>query len=251
MYDENFYKHRRQQTQQSAELMARFLMDSVPGIDSVVDFGCGVGVWLAEFKRLGVQRVLGMDGPWVNPDLLEIGREDFRPTRLEAPVDTSVRFDLAISLEVAEHLPADAARTFVECITKASDLVLFSAAVPGQPGTHHVNAQWQSYWSALFADLGYIAFDIARPRFWKDERVRYFYRQNAVVYANGGNAGLMEALRRLPAWSTGGAGVADLAHPELLEFLLGKQGSVGGSWHLFRGNLKRRSIRQWLRGGRR
>jgi SAM-dependent methyltransferase len=248
MYREGFYRYRKQETQQSAELVGRFLMESVQPLRSVVDFGCGVGVWLAELSRLGTESVLGLDGRWVNPDLLEIDRDAFRPTDLASPLDLERRFDLAISLEVAEHLPEEAALGFVQSLTRASDLVLFSAAIPGQPGTNHVNSQWQSYWAQRFSDCGYVAFDVVRPRFWHDARVRYFYRQNMLLYAREDNRALATALRSLPNWCTGSATVADLVHPELFAFVLRKQESAGESFKLFRRNLTAR-VAQFL-GGR-
>lgn len=55
------------------------------------------------------------------------------------------RFDLAMTIEVAEHLTPVRADSFVEDLTRLSDVVLFSAAIPAQGGINHVNEQWQSY----------------------------------------------------------------------------------------------------------
>src|SRR5262245_36868345 len=72
---------------------------------NVVDLGCGTGAWLAEFKRQGVQDVLGIDGPHIPVDQLEIMPTEFLAADLSLPLKLRVKFDLAMSLEVAEHLP--------------------------------------------------------------------------------------------------------------------------------------------------
>ena len=59
-------------------------------------------------------------------------------------------YDLAISLEVAEHLSSESANMFIACLTNMSDIVLFSAAIPGQGGENRINEQWPKYRSGLF-----------------------------------------------------------------------------------------------------
>jgi hypothetical protein len=49
------------------------------------------------------------------------------------------RFDLAISLEVAEHLPEGSAGALVSTLIEAAPVVVFSAAIKGQSGTNHIN----------------------------------------------------------------------------------------------------------------
>ena len=92
------------------------------------------------------------------------------------------RFDASICLKVAEHLPSSAARMLIEllCFTQ-SDLVFFSAAVPGQPGEAHLNCQWPAHWQAIFNDCGYSCADDLRPLMWDDDLVEPWYRQNIFV----------------------------------------------------------------------
>jgi SAM-dependent methyltransferase len=171
---------------------------------SVVDVGCGVGTWLAEFQLAGVSDYFGVDGDYVDRSKLLIDADRFRGHDLTTPLELGRRFDLAVSLEVAEHLPEKAVTAFVGSLVRAAPVVLFSAAIPHQPGTGHINGQWPDYWIALFADRGYQAVDCLRQRLWDDSRIAWWYRQNAFVYvdrqqlANYPRLAAQAVLERLP-----------------------------------------------------
>jgi len=81
---------------------------------SVLDVGCGVGTWLAAARRLGCDRCVGLEGAWIGTQRLEDASLDVRVTDLEQSVEISDRFDLAMSLEVAEHLSPQRAGSFVD-----------------------------------------------------------------------------------------------------------------------------------------
>lgn len=153
------------------------------GPTSVVDVGCGVGTWLRAASELGVTDVQGIDGDHVPMHLLEIDPCQFtqRDLRQATPTPTR-RFDLALSLEVAEHLPHDRAGAFVAELCALADVVLFSAAIPGQGGQDHINEEWPTVWAARFAIHGYSTFDVVRPAVWGNEHVEYWYKQNALLY---------------------------------------------------------------------
>lgn len=89
---------------------------------------------------------------------------------------------MVISLEVAEHLPENRAEGFVRDLCLLGDIILFSAAVPRQGGTEHINEQWQTYWANKFDKNGFDAFDIIRPKIYDDYRVPLWYRNNMIVY---------------------------------------------------------------------
>lgn len=183
-YDRKFYEDYRAHSLASARAVLTTLYGSVqPG--SVVDLGCGIGTWLAAAKDLGSSEILGVDGDHVDRDQLLIPPERFLPADLSRPADLGKdarRYDLAMSLEVAEHLPESSAASFVEALTRFSDLVLFSAAIPHQGGTGHINEQWPSYWGAAFARQGYRMIDLIRPSHWQDPQVAYYYAQNCFLY---------------------------------------------------------------------
>jgi len=151
---------------------------------SVVDFGCGLGTWLKVFKDSGIDNLLGLDGDWIDRSKFEasvIG--SFKEVDLEKEIKLEKKYDLAISLEVAEHLHKDSASIFVENLINASDIVVFSAAVPMQGGQNHINEQPLTYWINLFNEYGYKFNDIIRGRIWNMEKVFWWYKQNMVVFS--------------------------------------------------------------------
>lgn len=187
---------------------------------SVLDIGCGTGSWLRAFAELGVDDVLGIDGDYVDRAALEIPADRFIAADVSRPLDLSAArngrgFDLAVSLEVGEHLPKECSHTLVESLARAAPVVLFSAAIPLQGGTGHLNERWQHEWAALFAARGYLAVDALRPLIWSDERVSFWYRQNTLLYVREAD------LARYPELAHARARTSDAAlsvvHPRLLE----------------------------------
>ena len=152
---------------------------------SVLDVGCATGTWLAEWGSAGVADVTGVDGDYVDRATLRLPVDRFVPADLQQPLSLGRTFDLVQTLEVAEHLDEACADTFVDSLARHGDTILFSAAIPGQGGPHHVNEQWPSYWAAKFARAGYTAYDVIRPRIWTDSRVVVWYRQNILLFARG------------------------------------------------------------------
>jgi SAM-dependent methyltransferase len=152
---------------------------------SVLDVGCGIGTWLYVFKQNGIENILGIDGEYVNKDLLYkyIAPEEFKGIDLSKPFDLQDKFDIVISLEVAEHLPLSCAELFIDSLCKHSDTIIFSAAVPSQDGQHHLNEQWPSYWGKLFEKQGYTCYDLIRPKIWNNPKVDVWYKQNMFVYS--------------------------------------------------------------------
>jgi hypothetical protein len=146
----------------------------------------------------------------VDEALLEIPARDFIRADLSAPLNLGRRFDLAISLEVAEHLPPEAAEGFVKTLTSAAPIVAFSAAVPGQTGVNHLNEQWPAYWAGLFARFGYEAIDCLRPVIWDDEEIEWWYAQNLLLFAEPAG---VEANAALRAHSQRGTVPLALLHP--------------------------------------
>ena len=181
VYDKHFYDRQVIGSLHSARIFLSYVFQ-IWSPRSVIDYGCGLGTWLKACKELGVQRLVGLDGNWVKPEMLLDQSIEFRTTNLQLDVPLEERYDLAMSLEAAEHLPTEAGERFVRSIIRASDAVIFSAAFYGQPGTDHINTRPHSYWANMFLANGYKLFDIFRPEFWSDNRVEPWYRQNTFLY---------------------------------------------------------------------
>jgi SAM-dependent methyltransferase len=182
-YRDSFFEAMRPGTRRSAEILVPYVVDLV-GPRSVVDVGCGHGVWLKVFAEHGVEDVLGVDGEYIDESKLEISAERFMAADLAARLELRRRFDLAVSLEVGEHLPESAAATYVESLVALAPAVLFSAAIPGQGGIHHVNEQWPGYWADHFDRHRYRCIDCFRMRLWELDAMQPWYAQNALLFVS-------------------------------------------------------------------
>lgn len=203
VYTPAFFDSLTEGTRESARTVIPAVIELLrPG--SVLDVGCGTGTWLSEWRRAGVTDVTGIDGDYVDRAALQLTADQFVPADLRRSFSLGRKFDLVQSFEVAEHLDEAYADTFVESLAAHGDTILFSAAVPGQGGTHHVNEQWPSYWAEKFAKAGYTAYDVIRPRFWADPRVVWWYKQNILLFARGREF-------------DGEAVTLDLVHPEMYQ----------------------------------
>ena len=210
-YTPDYYQVHRDGARRSANVLVPLVLEYVRP-HAVIDVGCGQGTWLAVFREHGVAEVFGVDGDYVDRTRLEFAPQCFRAWDLTQPLRLDRSFDLVVSLEVAEHLPADCAAPFVESLTRLGPLVLFSAAAPHQGGAQHLNEHWPGYWAARFAACGFEPIDCLRRRVWEDERVEWWYAQNAFLYAD------REYLTRKPMLQhehelSGGAALS-LVHPK-------------------------------------
>ncbi len=149
----------------------------------VLDVGCGIGTFLAAFKAAGVTDLMGMDGPWVNKEMLfrNIHSTEFIEQDLSKPWNLPQKYDLVLSLEVAEHIEPEYADIFVRNLVSAGEVLIFSAAVPDQGGQNHLNEQWLSYWKEKFLKHDYVVHDVLKPFFWNNPRIFFWYKQNMVV----------------------------------------------------------------------
>jgi len=182
-YGPKFFEKNRTNSVRSAEVILPYLFNEIYRPSSICDIGCGAGGFLSVAKRLGVSDVLGIDGPYVAPEDRLI--EEFVAVDLAKALPKLNReFDLAICLEVGEHLTADRAEPLVGVLTDLAAVVLFSAAIPGQTGDHHINEQEPAYWIKLFEGRDYLAFDCLRWRFWDNPKVAWWYSQNMFLFAS-------------------------------------------------------------------
>jgi SAM-dependent methyltransferase len=181
-YTQKFYQDIHEGSQLSAREIVPLVMQIVQP-RSIVDVGCGVGSWLSVFQDFGIEDYLGIDGDYVDINLLKISRDKFICFDLKQPLEIERKFDLVMSLEVAEHLPIKCAEIFIDSLTKLGNIVLFSAAIPFQGGINHVNEQWHEYWVEIFAKYGYVPIDCLRRKIWNNEKVEAWYAQNLLIFA--------------------------------------------------------------------
>ena len=180
-YTEKFFAHLRLGCRRSAQEIVPLVMKMIP-CTSVVDVGCGDGTWLRVFEEHGVSDVTGFDGEYIDRNVIEINAANFYPMDLSSPPAWGRTFDLAVSLEVAEHLPADAADRFVSFLASLAPAILFSAAIPGQVGANHLNEQWPDYWVKRFQKHGFSVLDVIREAIWNNENVERWYAQNTFLF---------------------------------------------------------------------
>lgn len=185
-YTQSFYKDLNLSSYSSAKIYINHLFNLFTP-ESVIDFGSGYGGWLKACEENGSKRHVAVDGPWNDGEEIRRNGFEFVSANLNEIDKTLGRFDLAISLEVAEHLDPESSLKFITTITECSDAILFSAAFTDQGGTHHINEQRHSYWAKIFKEKGFVPYDLFREKFWDDNRVGFWYRQNCFMYCKSGS----------------------------------------------------------------
>lgn len=181
-YTESFYTSLDDSSTRSAKEVVPLVMKLLQP-KRVIDVGCGLGNWLLVFKEHGVEDILGIDGDHVDVKMLKIPQECFLTHDLGKPLNLEQVFDLVVSLEVAEHLPSESAEQFVDTLVSLGPAILFSAAIPYQPGNSHLNGQWPDYWISFFHQRGYQVFDCLRIKIWQNDNVAWWYSQNMFLFA--------------------------------------------------------------------
>ncbi len=177
-YDADFYAENQRVALAAANAMLPWVLSRTHAT-SVIDVGCGSAAWASIAKKLGCG-VFGVDGHTPESHLL-IDPEEFEQSDLRHGVDCS-GYDLAICLEVGEHLPETSAPALIAGLSKAK-YVLWSAAVPGQHGVNHITERWQSWWDRIFLANNYCGSDDIRRVFWDTPEIAPFYKQNMAVYS--------------------------------------------------------------------
>jgi 2-polyprenyl-3-methyl-5-hydroxy-6-metoxy-1,4-benzoquinol methylase len=153
--------------------------------DSVVDFGCGIGGWLHAAKQLGATRVLGIEGDWIKQSETLIEESELRIADLGSEGFEFYRsFDLALSVEVGEHLPATSSDSLCDSMVNAANLLVFSAAISGQGGIDHVNEQKPSYWVDKFWQRNFVPLEMIRPAIANEPKMYPWLQQNLMTFLN-------------------------------------------------------------------
>jgi hypothetical protein len=158
---------------------------------TMIDYGSGDGWWSHSFKRIGSEHAYAVE---LDPIAADHTPEDvyFVQHDLRLPLtDLTGKFDLVMCLEVAEHIPKHLAHNaLLATLTKSvGNVLIFSAAQPGQNGTGHVNLQHLNYWIEAIEKWPYIKLSQERTGAMRSALERFvpeglaFLPRNLLVFA--------------------------------------------------------------------
>lgn len=207
-YEDNFFGFHSDDSFNSAKEVIPVVLQFIKPA-SVIDIGCGAGNWLYNWKELGVTDLLGVDGSYVRAEDLIIDKNNFIPADLEKGFSIDRKFDLVTSLEVAEHIQPGHADNFISSLCALGDVILFSAAIPGQDGTLHYNEQYPDYWIEKFAKHNFKPYDCIRELIWSNDKVSPWYRQNVLFFVND------NVKDKHPLITSNTKKILPLVHPEI------------------------------------
>tara|TARA_B100001059_G_scaffold236076_1_gene284555 strand:- start:1930 stop:2634 length:705 start_codon:yes stop_codon:yes gene_type:complete len=187
LYNKKFYESNRQTTLLGSKIILNLVFDKLKKQpENIIDIGCGTGEWLNSAFELGVKDLSGLDGPWVESESLI--NKKIKLKKLDLNKDflqyKSKKFDFLICSEVLEHLDPNNNYNIIKKLCELSDVILFSAAIPGQRGTKHINCQWQSYWIKIFKLYNFKMHDIIRPSIWTNDYVEFWLKQNIFLFTS-------------------------------------------------------------------
>ena len=152
-YEKSYFGERMRFKNEVYPLMGNIFQEILDPKD-VVDLGCGHGILMAGFSCECVG--------------IEASDEGFKQTKergyeahqidLRLPLDLKRRFDLAVSIEVAEHLEEEYADIFVDNLISMSNRILVTASPRVE--RWHYNPQPKSYWIDKFSAKGFLLSEI-------------------------------------------------------------------------------------------
>jgi SAM-dependent methyltransferase len=159
VYDDDFYARNQEEGLKLAEWFVPLLKETFK-FSSFIDVGCGTGHYLLYCQKMGVSDVFGIEGsPFAFKHLLVannlVVKHDLRNV-----YQFERRWDIAISIEVAEHIDLVDTDNYIRILCDAADVVVITAAPLGQGGTRHINEHSLEWWSNKFSRCGY-KYDLA------------------------------------------------------------------------------------------
>lgn len=181
IYNDDFYTYQKNEGITHGMIILGFF-NKYFNFNSIVDFGCGTGNFLGAALEMGIKDIVGIDGDYVDKKYLVFPEENFKNFNLaEDKIDLKKKYDVAICLEVLEHIDAKFEDNAVDNIVRHADTLLISAGHPGQGGTNHINEKPASHWVKKFTDRGYDFIEV-RGHFWDNEKIPTWYRANLLFF---------------------------------------------------------------------
>jgi len=239
MNDETIVLHRSEHRQllnanRYAATVVFNILDQHLDINSVLDLGCGIGTWMQIAVQKPGRSALGVElEEYAAADLL-VSSDTVISTSIAYAFDLHRRFDLALCLETAEHIDEEFARNIVDNCVRHANIVLFSAALPGQGGLHHINEQPAEYWEALFNERDYELIDLIRSLIWHDSRVPTWYRQNMLLFVA---RSMTDTVSRLKSEAACARPAISRAHPDLFLYHANQLAACSAELHQVRSEL--------------
>ena len=186
-YSSSFYSSVTTRAHAASEIVTSIVLKNFSP-ESIIDIGAGDGIWLSTMAKKGrARRLTAVDLPGSRFGLLK---------NLEFPVELLTMnfedhmlqnhkaYDLAICVEVIEHISTDRALLLLDWISQNCRTIIFSGATTGQGGTHHINEQSQSYWLSAMMSRGLVPCDNLRPALLNSRIVPSYYQNNVFFYVN-------------------------------------------------------------------
>jgi hypothetical protein len=145
---------------------------------------------MGSYQSFGQRPVTVTDSQYRQSSSKSLNRRNLDVAKFDLERDTvsdDRSFDVAVSMEVAEHLPESVADRYIDLLTRLGRTIVFTAAPPGQGGLDHVNEQPPSYWIEKFSQRCF-RHDDDLSRRWRDEwkdsgTVSGWYSDNLMVFA--------------------------------------------------------------------
>lgn len=154
IYDKGFFEFNQKEGLSMAEWFIPLLIKQF-NPTSLADVGCGTGHYLKVAKNMGIKEIFGIEGSDSAFEQMLVGKEYVRQGDLRDKIGGLKKYDLVISIEVAEHIDEEYVDNYLFNLSSLSNRILMTAAPPGQGGTAHVNEKPHSWWIEKFKNIQY------------------------------------------------------------------------------------------------